>query len=115
MEILSPIARVANAAMVLSDTIISNMTFEEMQKVIRPKVDGSRFLDAVFPHNSLDFFILFGSSIDIMGNLEQAEYCAGSMFMSSLVCSRRPQPGWESDWAGRSQGRGICSEGEAAT
>jgi KR domain len=75
--------------MVLSDTLLTNMTFEEMQKVLKPKVDGSRFLDSLFPHNNLDFFILFGSSVDIIGNSGQAAYCAANIFMNSLVCSRR--------------------------
>jgi hypothetical protein len=75
--------------MVLSDTLLSNMAFEEMHQVLKPKVDGSRFLDSLFPHNTLDFFILFGSSVDIMGNSGQAAYCAANMFMNSLVHSRR--------------------------
>ncbi|KAK0101698.1 hypothetical protein ONS95_006853 [Cadophora gregata] len=86
---LPPIAGVANAAMVLSDTLLSNMSFEEMQTVLKPKVDGSRFLDELFPNNDLDFFILFGSSVDVMGNSGQAAYCAANMFMNSLVSSRQ--------------------------
>ena len=86
---LPPIAGVANAAMVLSDTLLSNMTFKEMQTVLKPKVDGSRYLDELFPHNDLDFFILFGSSVDVMGNSGQAAYCAANMFMNSLVSSRQ--------------------------
>jgi len=75
--------------MVLSDTLLTNMSVDEMQKVLKPKVDGSRFLDSLFPLNNLDFFILFGSSVDVMGNSGQAAYCAANMFMNSLVCSRR--------------------------
>ncbi|KAH7370087.1 putative polyketide synthase [Rhexocercosporidium sp. MPI-PUGE-AT-0058] len=86
---LPPIAGVANAAMVLSDTLLSNMSFKEMQTVLEPKVDGSRFLDELFPHSDLDFFILFGSSVDVMGNSGQAAYCAANMFMNSLVSSRQ--------------------------
>ncbi|KAH6721537.1 putative polyketide synthase [Leptodontidium sp. MPI-SDFR-AT-0119] len=86
---LPPIAGVANAAMVLSDTLLSNMSFKEMQTVLKPKVDGSRFLDELFPDNNLDFFILFGSSVDVMGNSGQAAYCAANMFMNSLVSSRQ--------------------------
>ncbi|KAG4439202.1 hypothetical protein IFR05_005293 [Cadophora sp. M221] len=86
---LPPIAGVANAAMVLSDTLLSNMSFNEMQTVLKPKVDGSRFLDELFPNNNLDFFILFGSSVDVMGNSGQAAYCAANMFMNSLVSSRQ--------------------------
>lgn len=75
--------------MVLSDTLLSNMSFKEMKTVISPKVDGSRFLDELFPHNDLDFFILFGSAVDVMGNSGQAAYCAANMFMNSLVSSRQ--------------------------
>ncbi|KAE8448019.1 hypothetical protein EG329_009942 [Mollisiaceae sp. DMI_Dod_QoI] len=86
---LPPIAGVANAAMVLNDVLLTNMTFSDMQRVFKPKVDGSRFLDELFPYNDLDFFILFGSSVDVMGNSGQAAYCAANMFMNSLVSSRR--------------------------
>ncbi|KAF8860715.1 hypothetical protein BDZ45DRAFT_800653 [Acephala macrosclerotiorum] len=86
---LPPVAGVANAAMVLGDTLLSNMTFSGMQSILKPKVDGSRFLDELFPSNDLDFFILFGSSVDVMGNSGQSAYCAANMFMNSLVSSRR--------------------------
>ena len=88
-DALPPIAGVANAAMVLNDSLITNMTFDAMQNVLKPKVDGSRLLDELFPENSLDFFILFGSAVDVMGNSGQAAYCAANMFMNSLVSSRR--------------------------
>jgi hypothetical protein len=105
-ETLPPIAGVANAAMVLSDTLLNNMTFSEMQKVLKPKVDGSRFLDSLFPDNNLDFFILFGSSVDIMGNSGQAAYCAANMFMNSLVCSRR-QRGLAGSLIGLGEVKGV--------
>ncbi|XMA13947.1 hypothetical protein WAI453_006738 [Rhynchosporium graminicola] len=87
-SMLPPIVGVANAAMVLSDTLLSNMSFSELQTVLKPKVDGSRFLDDLFASPTLDFFILFGSSVDVMGNSGQAAYCAANMFMNSLVNSR---------------------------
>lgn len=62
---LPPIAVVANAAMVMSDTLLSNMSFLELQNVLKPKVDGSRYLDELFPRNTLDFVIFFGSAVDI--------------------------------------------------
>lgn len=75
--------------MVLSDTLLSNMSFQELSTVISPKVHGSRYLDELFPRADLDFFVLFGSAVDVMGNSGQSAYCAANMFMNSLVSSRR--------------------------
>ncbi|KAL8365087.1 hypothetical protein RB595_004079 [Gaeumannomyces hyphopodioides] len=43
-----PIAGVANGAMVLHDVALQNMTHEQMIKVLRPKVEGTRILDDIF-------------------------------------------------------------------
>ena len=60
--------------MVLSDTLLSNMTFKEMQTVLKPKVDGSRSLDELFPHNDLDFFILFASRSGVVSGRRTADF-----------------------------------------
>jgi hypothetical protein len=92
--------------MVLGDTLLSNMTFSNMQYVLKPKVDGSRFLDELFPNNDLDFFILFGSSVDVMGNSGQSAYCAANMFMNSLVSSRRKR-GLAGSFIGLGEVKGV--------
>ncbi|PYI00702.1 lovastatin nonaketide synthase [Aspergillus sclerotiicarbonarius CBS 121057] len=84
-----PIAGVANGAMVLKDTLLSNMSVETMQVVLGPKIDGSRNLDEVFYNEPLDFFILFSSSACVIGNSGQSNYAAANGYLNGLAKQRR--------------------------
>lgn len=86
---LPPIVGVLNGAMVLRDVSIQNMSFEQVSDVFRPKVYGSIYLDRIFEHENLDFFILFSSINCVIGNLGQANYSAANTFMCSLATQRR--------------------------
>ncbi|GMG28405.1 unnamed protein product [Aspergillus oryzae] len=59
LRTMPPIAGVCNGAMVLSDKLFMNMKAEDMNKVLKPKVDGSIYLDELFCTTQLDFFIFF--------------------------------------------------------
>lgn len=76
-----PIAGVANGAMVLADGLFNDMSFESMQKVLKPKVDGTKNLDEVFYSQDLDFFLLFSSLSAVVGMPGQANYAAANMVM----------------------------------
>ena len=86
---MPPIAGVANAAMVLSDTMFHDMTFDNLRRVLKPKVDGSANLDDIFKTQNLDFFIMFSSLACIVGNRGQSNYAAANMFMTALAAQRR--------------------------
>ncbi|GME45600.1 hypothetical protein DL768_008056 [Neofusicoccum parvum] len=88
-ETLPPIAGVANGAMVLEDTPVADMTLEKMQKVLRPKVEGSMYLDELFDGGDLDFFVFFSSVASVVGNRGQSSYSAANAFMCSLAAQRR--------------------------
>lgn len=88
-ETLPPIVGVMNGAMVLRDTSIRNMSFDELTDVIRPKVNGSIYLDRIFRDVDLDFFVLISSINCVIGNLGQANYAAANTFMCSLAAQRR--------------------------
>ena len=72
------IGGVANGAMVLSDRLFADMPYESFQKVLEPKVDGSKNLDEVFSGDDLDFFILFSSISVVTGQRSQANYAAAN-------------------------------------
>ena len=76
---LPPIAGVANGAMILSDGLFADMTFANFDKVLKPKIDGSKNLDEVFSHQPLDFFIMFSSLSAVIGNPGQANYSAANL------------------------------------
>jgi len=72
------IGGVANGAMVLSDRMFADMSYESFRKVLAPKVDGSKNLDEVFSADNLDFFLLFSSISAVTGQRSQANYAAAN-------------------------------------
>lgn len=76
---MPPIAGVVNGAMVLSDGIFADMSLESLQKVLRPKVQGSKNLDEAFSGHELDFFMMFSSLTAVAGNRGQGNYAAANM------------------------------------
>ncbi|KAE8152734.1 putative polyketide synthase [Aspergillus avenaceus] len=83
------IAGVANGALVLRDTPVATMSFDALQEVLKPKVDGTMNLDSVFVQHALDWFIAFSSVIATIGYMGQAAYSAANCFMKALVNNRR--------------------------
>ncbi|KAI0551296.1 putative hybrid NRPS/PKS enzyme [Xylaria curta] len=86
---MPPITGVINGAMVLSDGLFSDMSFESLQRVMKPKVLGSLHLDEIFSTQPLDFFIMFSSLSAVVGMPSQANYAAANNFMAGLAAKRR--------------------------
>ncbi|KAJ0385182.1 hypothetical protein COL922a_006852 [Colletotrichum nupharicola] len=83
------IAGVALGAMVLHDTMFSELDMERVEKVTKPKIQGSLHLEEIFHDADLDFFVFFSSMASIVGNPGQSAYAAANMFMSGLATQRR--------------------------
>ncbi len=88
-DTMPPIAGVANAALVLQDSLFVNATIANFEQQLKPKVDGTVYLDEEFAKDNLDFFIAFSSLGSVYGNAGQSIYHAANMFMTSLVEKRR--------------------------
>ncbi len=88
-ESMPPIGGVAQGAMVLSDAMFAEMTMPIMEKVIKPKVNGSIYLEEIFRDTALEFFLYFSSVAAITGNKGQSVYAAANMFMNTLAAQRR--------------------------
>ncbi|RYP36755.1 hypothetical protein DL767_003254 [Monosporascus sp. MG133] len=86
---MPPIAGVAQGAMVLHDTVFSDLDMERVEKVTQPKVNGSIYLEEIFHDINLDFFVFFSSMACVTGNPGQSAYAAANMFMSGLAAQRR--------------------------
>ncbi|KAL8678456.1 MAG: hypothetical protein Q9186_005194 [Xanthomendoza sp. 1 TL-2023] len=80
---------VAQGAMILHDTPTRDMSYEDLNRVLKPKVDGSRYLDELFQENTLDFFVFFSSMTGVVGNMGQSNYTAANTFMCALANQRR--------------------------
>ncbi|KAI0428566.1 PKS-NRPS hybrid [Xylaria sp. FL1042] len=83
------IAGVAQGAMVLHDTVFSELDIERVEKVTKPKVNGSTYLEEIFHDINLDFFVFFSSMACVTGNPGQSAYAAANMFMSGMAAQRR--------------------------
>ncbi|KAH8880972.1 beta-ketoacyl synthase domain-containing protein [Thozetella sp. PMI_491] len=88
-ETCPPIMGVVQGAMVLRDTTLRNMSFDQMVDVLGPKVDGSINLENIFHDSKLDFFVFLSSLVGVIGTIGQANYSAANNFMCSLAAQRR--------------------------
>ncbi len=86
---LPAIAGVANGALVLKDQAFEGMDLETFQMVVKPKIDGTVFLNELFEENTLDFFIAFSSVVATLGNSGQSAYSAANSFSKALINQRR--------------------------
>ncbi|KAH0594700.1 Polyketide synthase [Metarhizium humberi] len=86
---LPPVSGVANGTLVLKDRGLVNMDLETFHANTRCKVEGTEYLDALFPDNTLDWFIAFSSISATVGNMGQMAYTAANMFMKAIISQRR--------------------------
>ncbi|KAH8819906.1 hypothetical protein F5884DRAFT_744288 [Xylogone sp. PMI_703] len=84
-----PIGGVANGANVLNDMAFEDMTYQDMHKVLTPKVEGTRILDQIFHDEPLDFFIGFSSISIVLGRSGQSNYDTANIYMLGLASQRR--------------------------
>ena len=86
---LPPIASVAQGAMVLADAMFIDMDIDRVQKVLRPKVNGSMYLEEIFANAKLEFFVFFSSMAYVTGSKGQSIYAAANAYMTSLATQRK--------------------------
>jgi len=79
-----PVKGVVQGAMVLQDSRIENMGYEQWRAAVNPKVYGTWNIHKVFG-NELDFLILLSSSGGIIGSFSQSNYCAGNTFQDAFA------------------------------
>lgn len=77
-------------AMVLKDSVFSNMSQQDYYTAVRPKVVSSRNLHELLPPD-MDFFILLSSASGVVGNRGQSNYCVGNTYQDALARHRVAQ------------------------
>lgn len=88
-EALGPLRGIVHAATVIDDGLIRNLDAERIHKVLAPKIEGARHLDALTRNEQLDFFVLYSSATTLFGNPGQANYVAANHWLEAFAASRR--------------------------
>ncbi len=97
---LPPLKGLVHAAMVIDDGLISNMSHEQFNNVLSPKIAGAwnlhnattidnKLEDNQLADSQLDFFVMYSSATTYLGNPGQANYVAGNAFLESLARYRK--------------------------
>ncbi len=86
-----PLSGVIHAAGVLDDAVISSLTPERIDAVLRAKVDAAWNLHELTRDLDVSAFVMFSSMAGLAGASGQANYAAANSFLDGLAVRRRRQ------------------------
>ncbi|WP_077062365.1 type I polyketide synthase [Streptomyces sp. MP131-18] len=84
-----PVRGVVHATMHIDDAPLAELTAERIRAVLAPKFLGGALLDGLTAELPLDLFLAYSSFAAGVGNLGQAAYAAGNLYLEALVRRRR--------------------------
>ncbi len=85
---MPPLKGVIHAAAVIEDSLISNLSEDQIQRVLQPKIQGAMALHELTEKLPLDFFILYSSVTTLFGNPGQSHYVAANLWLEALAAYR---------------------------
>ncbi|WSI60231.1 amino acid adenylation domain-containing protein [Streptomyces platensis] len=92
------IAGVVHAAGTLRDSLALHKSRADADAVLAPKVHGLVHLDEATRADDLDYFVAFGSTAAVFGNVGQTDYAFANSFLDHYL-ERRPGRGLTVDWS----------------
>ncbi|MGD9633264.1 MAG: SDR family NAD(P)-dependent oxidoreductase [Pirellulales bacterium] len=107
----TPLRGVIHAAGVLADGVLADMTLDQLDRAMLPKVAGTWNLHTATLDLPLDFFVMFSSVASVLGSPGQGNYAAGNALLDALAHARRAMglPATAINW-GPWAGSGMAAE-----
>ncbi|KAK2602238.1 hypothetical protein N8I77_008788 [Diaporthe amygdali] len=83
----APLKGIVQMSIVLRDCMFEDMSIEDWDTAVRPKVQGTWNLHNVTVERGLklDFFLLFSSLSGVLGQIGQANYASANTFLDAFV------------------------------
>ncbi|WP_067474434.1 type I polyketide synthase [Actinomadura hibisca] len=84
-----PLRGVVHSAMLVDDDLLVDLSDDRLAASLAPKMAAAAVLDVLTRDRELEFFLMYSSSAAFVGQVRQANYVAGNLYLEALVRQRR--------------------------